>query len=58
MLHVVVAIAEATEHKHWEDTKAQEQKPEYQTKDNLKLFTQQCISQKPIPFKSVVRLLL
>jgi hypothetical protein len=37
----VVAIAEATVHKQWEETKAQKPKPEYKTKDNLKLFTQQ-----------------
>jgi hypothetical protein len=36
----VVAIAEDTEHKQWEETKAQESKPEYKTKDNQKLFTQ------------------
>jgi hypothetical protein len=36
----VLAIAEATEHKQWEETKAQEPKPEYKTKDNQKLFTQ------------------
>jgi hypothetical protein len=35
------AIAEATEHKQCEGTKAQESKPEYKTKDNQKFFTQQ-----------------
>jgi hypothetical protein len=54
----VVVIAEAIEHKQWEETIAQEPKPEFKSKDDKKLFTQQCISLKPIPFTSVVRLLL
>jgi sortase (surface protein transpeptidase) len=37
----VVAISEATVHKQWEKTKAQEPEPEHKTKDNHKLFSQQ-----------------
>jgi hypothetical protein len=53
-MHVVtvVVIAEATAHKQWEKTKAQEPKPKLRTKDNQKLFTQRLISQKSIPFTS------
>jgi hypothetical protein len=38
---VLWVIAQATEHKQWEETKTQEPKPEYKTKDNQKLFFQQ-----------------
>jgi hypothetical protein len=47
-----VVKAEATAHKQWGKTKAQEPKPKHRTKDSQKLFTQQLISQKSIPFTS------
>jgi hypothetical protein len=38
--------------------KLKNQNPKHKTKDSQKLFTQQLISQKSIPFTSAVRLLL
>jgi hypothetical protein len=49
----VVGIAEATTHKQWGKTKAQEPNQKHRTKDNQNLFTQQLISQKSIPFTCV-----
>jgi hypothetical protein len=40
-MHIVVVIAEATAHKQWGKTKAQEPKPKHKTKDSQKLFSQQ-----------------
>jgi hypothetical protein len=51
-LSVVVAKAEASAHEQWGKTKAQESKPKLGTKDNQKIFSQQWISQKSIPFIS------
>jgi hypothetical protein len=47
-----VVIAEAIAHEQWGKTKAQEPKPKHRTKDSQKLFSQQLISQKLIPFTS------
>jgi hypothetical protein len=49
---IVVGIAEAIAHKQRGKTKAQEPKPKHRSKDSQKLFTQQLISQKSIPFTS------
>jgi hypothetical protein len=46
----VVGKAAAFAHEQCEKTKALEPKPKFRMKDNQKLFTQQLISQKSIPF--------
>jgi hypothetical protein len=50
LLVAVVGKATAFAHEQYEKTKAQEPKPKLRTEDNQKLFTQQLISQKSIPF--------